>query len=33
VATAGRWFGYLTQEQSAALDANGAHGNSTSGQE
>lgn len=33
VATAGRWFGYLTDEQSAALDANGAHGNSTDGQE
>lgn len=33
VATAGRWFGYLTDEQSAALDANGAHGNSTSEQE
>ncbi|MCI1984142.1 MAG: tryptophan synthase subunit beta [Bifidobacteriaceae bacterium] len=34
VATAGRWFGYLTAEQSAALDANGAHGSSsTSGQE
>ena len=30
VATAGRWFGYLTDEQSKALDANGAHGNAVS---
>lgn len=29
VATAGKWFGYLTDEQSAALEANGAHGNAT----
>lgn len=28
VATAGRWFGYLTDDQSKALDANGAHGSS-----
>ncbi|MFT8638905.1 tryptophan synthase subunit beta [Bifidobacterium sp.] len=27
VATAGKWFGFLTDEQSRALDANGAHGN------
>lgn len=26
VATAGKWFGYLTDEQSRALEANGAHG-------
>ena len=30
VATAGRWFGYLTDEQNKALDANGAHGNAVS---
>lgn len=30
VATAGRWFGYLTEEQSKALDANGAHGDAVS---
>lgn len=27
VATAGKWFGYLTDEQSKALEANGARGN------
>ncbi|MEE8725372.1 MAG: tryptophan synthase subunit beta [Bifidobacterium crudilactis] len=32
VATAGKWFGYLTDEQSKALDANGAHGNSVDGE-
>ena len=25
--TAGKWFGYLTDEQAAALEANGATGN------
>lgn len=30
VATAGKWFGYLTDEQSKALEANGAHGTTTS---
>lgn len=30
VATAGRWFGYLTPDQASALDANGAHGTTTS---
>lgn len=25
--TAGKWFGYLTDEQSKALEANGAQGN------
>jgi tryptophan synthase beta chain len=29
VATAGKWFGYLTDEQSKALEANGAHGTSS----
>ncbi|MEK0209108.1 tryptophan synthase subunit beta [Bifidobacterium mongoliense] len=28
VATAGKWFGYLTDEQSRSLEANGAHGTS-----
>jgi tryptophan synthase beta chain len=32
VATAGRWFGYLTDDQSRALDANGAHGTSVEGE-
>lgn len=32
VATAGKWFGFLTDEQSKALDANGAHGNSVDGE-
>ena len=32
VATAGRWFGYLTDDQSRALDANGAHGTSIEGE-
>ncbi|GAA6123204.1 bifunctional indole-3-glycerol phosphate synthase/tryptophan synthase subunit beta [Bifidobacterium psychraerophilum] len=32
VATAGKWFGYLTDEQSKALDANGAHGSSVDGE-
>ena len=27
VATAGKWFGYLTDEQTKALEVNGAHGN------
>ncbi|WP_314685838.1 tryptophan synthase subunit beta [uncultured Bifidobacterium sp.] len=31
VATAGRWFGYLTDEQSRALEANGSHGTSVDG--
>ncbi len=30
VATAGTWFGYLTDEQSKALEANGAHGTAVS---
>ncbi len=29
VATAGKWFGYLTDEQSKALETNGAHGTET----
>lgn len=32
VATAGKWFGFLTAEQSQALDANGAHGNTVDGE-
>ena len=32
VATAGKWFGYLTDEQSKALEANGAHGTSVDGE-
>ena len=27
MATAGKWFGYLTDEQAAALEVTGAHGN------
>ena len=27
MATAGKWFGYLTDDQAAALDVTGAHGN------
>ena len=27
MATAGKWFGYLTDDQAAALDVAGAHGN------
>lgn len=32
VATAGKWFGYLSDEQSKALEANGAHGTVTDGE-
>ncbi|MFR5261793.1 MAG: tryptophan synthase subunit beta, partial [Bifidobacterium longum] len=27
MATAGKWFGYLTDDQAAALDVTGTHGN------
>ena len=27
MATAGKWFSYLTDDQAAALDVTGAHGN------
>lgn len=30
--TAGKWFGYLTDEQAKALEANGAQGNNADGE-
>ena len=30
--TAGKWFGYLTDEQAKALEANGAQGNKADGE-
>ena len=30
--TAGKWFGYLTDEQAKALEANGAQGNNVDGE-
>mgnify|MGYP000461886297 FL=1 len=32
MATAGKWFGYLTDEQAKALEANGAQGNNADGE-